>query len=64
MSKNADLYPEIPPILTVKDLKALLRISRGGAYRLVNSGEIRAKTVGKQLRIPRDEFLRYIHSQT
>ncbi|MDE6902555.1 MAG: helix-turn-helix domain-containing protein [Lachnospiraceae bacterium] len=64
MEKSSNYYPELPPTLTVRDIKEILRISLGGAYRLVNSGEIRAKTVGRQFRIPRDEFLRYLRSNT
>lgn len=60
--KNSNYYPELPPILTIRDIKEILRISLGGAYRLVNSGEIRAKTVGRQFRVPRDEFLWYLSS--
>lgn len=64
MMEKANPYPELPPTLTVKDVKDFMRISLGGAYRLVNSGEIRAKVVGRQLRIPRDEFLRYLSSNS
>ncbi len=53
---------DLPLFLTVKDLQQLLRISHNTAYELVHSGEIRAKTVGRQLRIPRSELIRYINS--
>lgn len=55
-------FEDIPPVLTVKDLQRLLRVSINTAYGLVRSGEIRAKTVGRQLRIPRSEFIRYINT--
>lgn len=58
--KNCDNFASIPDVLTVKDLQRLLRVSINTAYGLVRSGEIRAKTVGRQLRIPRSEFIRYI----
>lgn len=63
--KSAEFKPDledIPAILTVKDLQRLLRVSINTAYGLIRSGEIRAKTVGRQLRIPRSEFLRYINT--
>ena len=63
--KSAEFKPDledIPTILTVKDLQRLLRVSINTAYGLIRSGEIRAKTVGRQLRIPRSEFLRYINT--
>lgn len=63
--KSAEFKPDledIPTILTVKDIQRLLRVSINTAYGLIRSGEIRAKTVGRQLRIPRSEFLRYINT--
>ena len=60
--RNYNDFPELPEILTVKDLQKFLRISLNTAYALVRSGEIRAKTVGRQLRILRSEFLRYLNS--
>lgn len=63
--KSTEFKPDledIPTILTVKDLQRLLRVSINTAYGLIRSGEIRAKTVGRQLRIPRSEFLRYINT--
>lgn len=61
MTKDED-FTKIPEVLTIKDLQQLLRVSMNTAYGLVRSGEIRAKTVGRQLRIPRSEFLRYINT--
>lgn len=59
--KNDNFQNEIPLFLTVKDIHQILGISLNTAYALVRSGEIRAKTVGRQLRIPRSEFLRYVN---
>lgn len=58
MQKNEELN-QIPSFLTVKNLQKLLRVSKDTAYRLVQTGEIRAKCVGRQWRIPRQEFERY-----
>lgn len=62
MNQNSDFMAEIPLVLTVKDIRNILGISLNTAYQLVRSGEIRAKTVGRQIRIPRSEFLRYLNS--
>lgn len=61
MPKNED-FDKIPEFLTVKELQALLRVSKGIAYGLVQSGEIRAKIVGRQWRIHRSEYIRYVNS--
>lgn len=60
--EKRDNFAEIPDILTVKDLQKLLRVSLNTTYGLIRSGEIRAKTVGRQFRIPRSEFLRYLNT--
>ena len=60
METTADLYRDIPITLTVKDLQRYLRVSLGVAYDLVNSGQIKAITVGRQLRIPKREFIRFL----
>lgn len=58
---DADLN-DIPAVLTVKDVQRLLRVSLNTVYSIIRSGELRAKTVGRQLRIPRSEFLRYLNT--
>lgn len=55
-------FESIPAVLTVRELQQLLRVSLNTTYGLIRSGAIRAKTVGRQLRIPRSEFLRYINN--
>lgn len=55
-------YEDIPMVLTVKDIQRLLRVSVNTAYGLIRSGELRAKSVGRQLRIPRSELIRYLNS--
>ena len=57
--QNSEVIHSIPEFLTVKELQELLRVSKGTAYRLVQDGEIKAKVVGRQWRIPRKEFERY-----
>jgi len=62
-AENATSFEnDLPLFLTVKDLQRVLRISHNTAYGLVASGEVRAKTVGRQLRIPRSELTRYLNS--
>lgn len=62
LTNETGIEQELPLFLTVKDLQRILRISPSVAYGLVNAGEIRAKTVGRQLRISRDDFLRYVNA--
>lgn len=60
--ENGTDLDHIPAVLTIKDVQRLLRISLNTAYGLVHSGELRAKTVGRQLRISRSEFIRYLNT--
>ena len=51
---------DVPLVLCIEDLMAVLNIGRNTAYELVRSGQIRSIKVGKNYRIPRDaveEFL-------
>ena len=51
---------DVPLVLCIDDLMAVLCIGRNTAYELVRSGQIRSIKVGKNYRIPRDaveEFL-------
>lgn len=59
-TESENIGNEIPLILTVRDIQKLLGISINTAYGLIHSGELRAKTVGRQFRITRSEFLRYL----
>lgn len=55
-------FENIPAVLTVKDLQQLLRVSLNTTYGLIHSGQIRAKVVGRQLRITRSEVERYLNT--
>ena len=51
----------LPKVLNVKDLAAVLSVSQNTAYNLVRSGQVRSIRIGRAYRIPReavDEFLR------
>lgn len=44
---------DLPLILTVTEFAALLRISRGKAYAVVHSGQVRVLRIGGRLLVPR-----------
>ena len=46
--------------LTVEQLAKVLHIGRGNAYRLVQQGDIRTVRIGRQIRVPKAELLRYL----
>lgn len=44
---------ELPLVLIIDDLMAVLNIGRNSAYELVRSGQIKSFRIGTQIRIPR-----------
>lgn len=57
---NKALTESLSSVLRVKDLAALLSISRNTAYALVRSGQIRSIRIGRTYRIPRDAVEEYL----
>lgn len=52
-------FHELPLVLTVGELAAVLGVGRNTAYELVGTGEIRSIRVGRQIRISKEELKRY-----
>lgn len=52
-----------PDLLTVPELMSILRVGRNTAYTLINNNEIKHIRVnGKQIRIPKQYLIDYLHS--
>jgi excisionase family DNA binding protein len=49
---------DLPLLLTVADIKRILRIGRGKAYAMIKAREIPSIKLGGSIRIPRDALLR------
>lgn len=56
----SDGFEKIPLVLTVEDLTGILHVGRSAAYELVRSGQLKCIRVGKSIRIPRHELLRFL----
>ena len=56
----ANEIEKIPLVLTVEDLTGILHVGRSAAYELVRSGQLKCIRVGKSIRIPRHELLRFL----
>lgn len=57
-------YDELPLMLSVPDVAAVLGISRAGAYELARSRDFPAMTIGTRIVIPKDKFLLWIYAKT
>lgn len=53
---------DLPVILRVEELMPILGIGRNTAYELVRSGKLRSIRVGRQIRIPKAEVLRFLNT--
>ena len=57
-------YDDLPLMLSVPDLVALLGISRAGAYELVKRKDFPALHIGKRLLVPKDKLIAWIGENT
>ncbi len=53
---------DLPVALRVEELMPILGIGRNTAYELVRSGKLRSIRVGRQIRIPKAEVLRFLNT--
>lgn len=53
---------DLPMTLRVEELMPILGIGRNTAYELVRSGRLRSIRVGRQIRIPKAEVLRFLNT--
>ena len=60
MRKDCNSFEGLPLVLRVEDLMPILNIGRNTAYMMVHSGQIQAIRIGRQLRIPKAEILRFL----
>lgn len=58
--QTQDTRVELPMVLTVAELIKVLRISKGAAYALIRSGQIKSLPIPGRIRISKYELLRYL----
>ena len=54
------MFPDYPDIVTVKQLRDMLGVSRALAYKLIADGEIQAVKIGTSLKIPKVSVINYV----
>ncbi|MCW5941068.1 MAG: helix-turn-helix domain-containing protein [Fimbriimonadaceae bacterium] len=55
-----DIRADVPELLTPREAAAMLRIGRTKIYALLDAKAIKAKRIGRSIRIPRSELLRFL----
>ena len=61
---NYKSYDDLPLMLTVMDVAAVLGISRTGAYELVRQEGFPTLSVGTRIIVPKEQFIRWIDEHT
>ena len=57
-------YDELPLMLSVPEVAAVLGISRAGAYELVRSDGFPALKIGSRIVVPKERFIEWVNAQT
>lgn len=55
-------YDNIPDIMTINEMRKVLKIGRNKAYSLVKSGSIKSLNIGGIIRIPKRYLIDFIES--
>ena len=54
-------FDELPLMLSVPDVAAVLGISRAGAYELVHADDFPKLRIGSRIVVPKEELREWIH---
>ncbi len=58
--KHAAMFAEYPDVVDVQTLKNMLNVGQVLAYKLVKSGEIKSRKVGREYKIPKVNVIAYL----
>lgn len=58
---NKDRTQQVPDVLNVKEIQAILRIGKRQAYELIKTNQFHTVRVGKSIKIDRESFVRWLH---
>ncbi len=56
-------FENVPDILTIPELQAVLRIGRSTAYRLIKTNDIHSIRIGRCIRIPKQFVEEYVQAR-
>jgi len=63
LKKTYTNYEELPLMLSVPEVAAVLGISRAGAYELAHSRDFPALRIGSRIVVPKDKLLLWIDAK-
>ena len=64
MKQEDLLFAQYPDIMSVGDMRAALHVGRLGAYRLLQSGEVRSFKIGNIYKIPKTALIEYVEKNS
>lgn len=56
------MLTEYPDILTTEDVRSLLKVSKHTVYKLIQTGELKARKVAQHYRIQKAELINFINA--
>ncbi|MDM8239348.1 helix-turn-helix domain-containing protein [Pseudoflavonifractor phocaeensis] len=62
MSNRYHSFDDLPLTMRVEELMPILGIGRNTAYELVHSGQIKGIRIGRSIRIPKSEVIRFLNN--
>ena len=62
MSDRYHSFDDLPLTMRVEELMPILSIGRNTAYELVHSGQIKGIRIGRNIRIPKSEVIRFLNN--
>lgn len=62
MSNRYHSFDDLPLTMRVEELMPILGIGRNTAYELVHSGQIKGIRIGRNIRIPKSEVIRFLNN--
>lgn len=57
------MFENYPDVVSVEQLMEMLQIGQVLAYKLVKSGEIKARKVGREYKIPKVNVIEYLNRE-
>ncbi|MBR5704460.1 MAG: helix-turn-helix domain-containing protein [Deltaproteobacteria bacterium] len=63
-NRDYKTFDDLPLMLTVMDVAAVLGISRTGAYELVQQKDFPSLRIGARIIVPKEQFFRWIQTAT
>lgn len=63
LKAQAKIFEEYQDIVTIKDVRKMLKIGRALAYELVRSGKIPSMKIGRSFRIQKSKVIEYLQQE-